>query len=130
MAERLLAFFERTEFTCVLPCFGGVRVVKVTTKEAAGASVTDEFRYDCRGALTDVLRGSTVIEHYDYQASSNSGHNRTAATTASGTISGITTDQRDRLLTYGSLIFLFSEYGEQDKYRYIASHFVQLRSAW
>ena len=61
--------------------------------EAWPTTRTLDYAYDARGRLTDVLNGSTTVEHYVYDANGN----RTGWTNSSGTWTCSAVDAQDRL---------------------------------
>lgn len=68
-----------------------------------GAASTYEYTYDIAGRLTDVLRDSTSIENYVYDANGN-------RLQANGKIAAY--DDQDRLITYDGATFGYTSNGE------------------
>jgi RHS repeat-associated protein len=100
------------DFTSDVPASGQTRdslgrVVQKSERVLSGAAVTTRHVYDPQGRLTDVLNGTTTLEHYGYGPNGN----RTSAATPSGTISMTEYDSQDRLKRYGSVIFDYTANG-------------------
>ena len=80
----------------------------VTRAEVNGpSSLTFDYTYDSRGRLTAVSVNGSPSESYVYDANSN----RTSFTSGGTTITG-TYDAQDRLLTYGTLTYTYTDNGE------------------
>ncbi len=82
---------------------------RITTKVETVGGVTTAlaFVYDSAGHLGTVLQNGTPVEHYDYDANGN----RLQATYPSGSIVA-TTDEQDRLITYGASKYEYTSNGE------------------
>jgi len=84
-------------------------VGRITQKTETIGGVTHVFGYtfDASGRLTDVTEDGQPVSHYGYDADDN----RTTFTGPNGTINP-TYDAQDRLLTYGSATYAYTENGE------------------
>ncbi len=65
------------------------------------------YDYDLAGRLTQVTEDGTVVEAYQYDENGN----RTLSMNSAGTFEA-TFDAQDRMLTYGTLVFTYTENGE------------------
>jgi RHS repeat-associated protein len=81
--------------------------IKTKTETVQGTSHTYEYTYDVPGRLTDVKIDGVNSSHYEYDANGN----RTRGVTPSGTALG-TSDNQDRLLSYGSAAYQYTANGE------------------
>jgi RHS repeat-associated protein len=77
------------------------------TEAVSGQTDTYAYTYDLAGRLTDVAKNGSNIAHYSYDSNSN----RTGKTGASGNVIASYDDQ-DRLLTYGSTSYAYTDNGE------------------
>ena len=82
---------------------------RVTSKTETIGGVTDTYvyTYDLAGRLTDVEKNGSNIGHYEYDQNSN----RTSYTGDLGMF-GATYDAQDRLLTYGTNSYTYTQNGE------------------
>ena len=81
----------------------------MTSKSETVGGVTDTYvyTYDLAGRLTDVEKNTVLVGHYEYDQNSN----RTSYSGDLGMFAG-TYDAQDRLLTYGTNSYTYTQNGE------------------
>ena len=74
-----------------------------------GVTTTVEYVYDGAGRLSEVIRGGSVVEAYDWDANGN----RLQRTDGAGGVEVGSYDAQDRVLTYGGASYTHDAYGDR-----------------
>jgi RHS repeat-associated protein len=82
--------------------------IKHLDETLVGLTYSYDYDYDSVGRLTDVWKNSVNVGHYGYAANGN----RTVYTSQAGTVSPIVYDAQDRLITYGTTTYEYTDDGE------------------